>query len=315
MYSFVHDFSGDGWDDILVLGRVHLHRPFWFENPPGETGPWNKHYVFERIRGESPTLADADGDGKVELVCHWDNRWGLLKPVPGDPDATWTFHPVMPPKEEGEWPQFYHGTGLGDVDGDGRTDLLLNDGWWRQPDDASMAWEPHPFRFAKKGGAQMFCDDVDGDGLQDVITSLDGHGWGLSWFRQRRDGGEIRFEEHKIMGDRSEIDSYGAAFTQVHALDLADIDGDGLKDIVTGKRMWAHGPSGDIEPSAPPVLYWFQLVRDSGGARYVPHLIDDASGVGVQVVARDVNADGRTDVLTASKLGTFLFLQRPRADE
>ena len=25
MFSFVHDFSGDGWPDILVLGRVHLH--------------------------------------------------------------------------------------------------------------------------------------------------------------------------------------------------------------------------------------------------------------------------------------------------
>jgi hypothetical protein len=107
-------------------------------------------------------------------------------------------------------------------------------------------------------------------------------------------------------------DSLGVAFTQPHALDLADIDGDGLNDIVTGKRRWAHGPEGDIEPGAAPVVYWFQLQRDDDGEpRYVPHLIDDNSGVGVQILAEDINQDGRTDVLTASKLGTFVFINRP----
>ena len=93
------------------------------------------------------------------------------------------------------------------------------------------------------------------------------------------------------------------------ALDLADIDGDGLKDIVAGKRRWAHGPTGDVEPGATPVLYWFQLVRGADRTvSYRPHLIDDELGVGVQVIARDLNADGRTDILTASKLGSALYL-------
>ena len=84
-----------------------------------------------------------------------------------------------------------------------------------------------------------------------------------------------------------------------------------LPEYVVGKRMWAHGPEGDIEPGADPVLYWFRHTRSAEGKiRYVPHLIDDASGVGLQISAVDVNADGLTDVLTASKLGTFLLLNR-----
>ena len=113
------------------------------------------------------------------------------------------------------------------------------------------------------------------------------------------------------MGTRDEEKTFGVAFSQPHALTLADLDGDGLKDIVTGKRRWAHGPTGDVEPMGVPVNYWFKLVRDAsapGGARYQPQLIDDASALGTQVEAVDVNGDGAPDVLTASKLGAFLFL-------
>ena len=51
------------------------------------------------------------------------------------------------------------------------------------------------------------------------------------------------------------------SFSQSHALMLADINGDGLKDIVTGKRFWAHGPTGDVNPSDPAVVYWYELTR------------------------------------------------------
>lgn len=311
MYSFVHDFSGDGWPDILVLGRVHLHEAAWYENPRGGSGHWRRHFAFERVRGESPSLVDVDGDNLPELVCHWDNRWGVLRPNWRRPDEPWHFEPLLTPRKTGEWPQFYHGTGIGDLNSDGRPDLLLNDGWWEQPARAGTFWIEHRYRFAARGGAQMFAYDVDGDGRRDVITSLDGHGWGLAWFRQNSDTRKGMFTQNTIMGDRSEIAQYGVAFTQPHALDLADIDGDGLNDIVVGKRMWAHGPNGDVEPQAAPVLYWFQLQRESGRVRFTPHLVDDRSGVGVQVVAADVNADQRRDILTASKLGTFIFVQLP----
>jgi len=320
MFSYVWDFNGDGWDDILVLGRVHLHEAYWYENPAGagnQATPWTKHFVFERIRGESPPFVDIDGDGRPELICHWENRWGLLRPDWKEPARPWRFEPIT---QGGDFDQFYHGTGVGDVNGDGRLDLILNDGWWEQPAaqlaeagarDAISAWTAHSFRFAKRGGAQMFADDVDGDGDSDIITALDAHGWGLAWFEQVRENGEITFREHKIMGDRTEEAKYGAAFSQPHALALADLDGDGHKDIVVGKRRWAHGPKGDVEPNAAPVVYWFRLVNEPSNApRFEPHMIDDKSGVGVQLTVADMNGDGKNDILTVSKLGTFVFLQQ-----
>lgn len=306
MFSYVWDFNGDGWPDILVLGRVHLHPAVWYENPRGAEGHWKRHYAFERVRGESPPFADVDGDGRPELVAHWEDQWGLIQPVWEDPTQPWRFRPITPP---GAWNQFHHGTGIGDINGDGRLDLILNDGWWEQPDSPDELWRPHPFVFSHdKGGAQMFACDVNGDGLADVITSLNAHGWGLAWFEQVREGEEVAFREHKLMGDRSEEARFGVCFSQPHALTLADVDGDGREDIIVGKRMWAHPPPKDIEPDAPPVLYWFQQQRSGGQAGFVPRFIDDQSGVGVQVTAADVTGDGRVDILTVSKLGAFLFI-------
>lgn len=310
MFSYVHDFNGDGWADVLVLGRVHLHQAFWYENPQGKAGHWKKHFVFDRVQGESPPFLDVDGDGQPELVAHWENRWGIIQPDRGNPTNAWRFKPIT---TEGKFHHFYHGTGIGDVNGDGRLDLILNEGWYEQPADRAADWTRREFKFHEKGGAQMFALDVDGDGDNDIITALDAHGWGLAWFEHVKEGGSITFIKHVIMGTRAEEEKYGVAFSQPHALALADMDGDGFQDIVVGKRRWAHGPKGDIEPMAEPVVYWFRLVRDGGAARFEPRLVDRESGVGVQITADDVNADGRCDVLTVSKLGTFLFLNQPPA--
>ena len=324
MFSFVYDFNGDGLPDILVLGRVLFHEAFWYENPgPGRvTDPsvrWKKHFVTHRVFGESPQFLDLNGDGKPELLSISGEsakdkikQWGWYAPDWSNPTQPWHFVPIT---EKGEFNHYYHGTGAGDIDGDGRLDLVLNEGWWEQPPKSAppgTLWTAHPFPrpLGTRGGAQIYVFDVDGDGLNDIVTSIDAHGWGLSWFQQKRaEGGAISFVEHRIMGDRSEEGKFGVAFSQPHALVVADLDGDGLPDIITGKRRWAHGPKGDIEPMATPVIYWFQLRRDGrGGATFIPHLIDDASGVGTQIQAIDVNGDGVPDVLSASKLGTFVFL-------
>ena len=312
LFSFVHDFNHDGRNDILVVGRVHKHPAMWYENLGHKDQLWTPHFVFERIRGETPALVDLDGDGVPQLICHWDGRWGTVRPQTGAPTKPWEFHPIG--ADEG-WPQFYHGQGVGDVNRDGRLDLIINDGWYEQPAPPHQGeWTFHRGKFSQgRGGAQMFADDVDGDGDQDVISAIDAHGWGLAWYEQQLVGDQTRFREHRMMGDRSMEATFGVAFTQPHALDMADIDNDGHQDILVGKRMWAHGPEGDIEPGAAPVVYWFQHARDqAGNVRYIPHLIDDHSGVGLQIRGVDVNADGKTDVLTASKLGTFLFLNRGR---
>ena len=304
MFNFVHDFNGDGWPDILVLGRVHLHQAFWYENPKGGSGPWKKYFVFERIKGESPGFEDVDGDGKPELITHDGTRWGLVQWDAKNPTNAWTFKPITEP---GKYEQFYHGQGIGDVNGDGRKDLILNEAWYEQPAEPKPEWTRHEYQFGDKGGAQMFALDVDGDGDNDIVSAIDGHKWGLAWFEHVRENGNITFKKHMLMGTREEESKYGVAFSQPHAIEMADMDGDGLLDMVVGKRRWAHGPKGDVEPMADPVLYWFKLVRGPK-ATFTPQLIDSASGVGVQVSVADLNGDGRQDVLTVSKLGTFIFL-------
>ena len=312
MFSFVHDFSGNGRPDILVLGRVHKHSAYWYENPADSNRLWEKHYAFERVKGESPALVNMFGNASRQLICHWEGRWGWIEPVAKKPRKPWKFVAIG---DNEDWPQFYHGEGVGDINGDKRLDFIINDGWYEQPNKSNPQWEFHRRKFStERGGAQIFAYDVDADGDNDVISAIDGHGWGLAWFEQfKKNDGTIDFRQHLIMGDRGEEKKFGVAFSQPHALAIADIDGDGRQDIVCGKRRWAHGPEGDIEPDAAPVLYWFQLTHpEKGKARFIPHLIDDHSGVGVQITVKDVNKDNRPDILTASKLGTFVFLNQTK---
>ncbi len=306
-FSFGHDINADGWTDVVTLGFPG--RPaHWFENPKGKGGNWPKHVALPGVDNESPAFADLTGDGRPEIICSYQGRLGYGEFDPDDPTARWNFHAIS---DRGPWAPFTHGLGLGDVNGDGRMDLLTALGWLEQPAslEGDPIWEPHVFRFCP-GGTQMFAYDVDGDGDNDVITSLQAHAYGLSWFEHvKGDNGEITFEPHPIMGSKPEENPFGIVFSQLHAMSLYDMDGDGLKDIITGKCYWAHnGHDPGARDSA--VLYFFKLERNKDGAHFIPQQIDDNSGVGRQVSIDDLNGDGRPDIVVANKKGVFAFLNR-----
>jgi len=309
-FAFVHDFNGDKWNDILIVGFPGAVTA-WYENPKGGTGPWTKHVALDVTDNESPTFTDFIGDGKPELVCSSNGSYGYASPDWNDPTKPWKFHALSP---NNKYHRFTHGMGVGDVNGDKRNDLLEKNGWWEQPKslDGDPVWKFHPFEFCGKaqGGAQMYAYDCNGDKLNDVITSVAAHGFGLVWWEQQRTNDQITFRQHVILNteQKRSPNKDGVSFCELHALDLVDIDGDGLKDIVTGKRFWSHGIPGDLDPSGGAVLYWFKLVRGPDHtADFVPNLIDDASGIGTQVVAAPCSNSKYPDIVVGNKRGTFYF--------
>ena len=96
-------------------------------------------------------------------------------------------------------------------------------------------------------------------------------------------------------------------YTQTHGLAHIDINGDGHLDMVTGKRYFAHmgNDPGEFDP---PVLYWYEF-QPGEKPTWVPHLIDDNSGVGVHVTVEDITNDNLPDIIIANKKGVFVFEQ------
>lgn len=300
--TYTYDFNSDGWKDVLVFGWPGKDTT-WYENPKNKKGLWKGHNIFPVSDGESPRLEDMNGDGKPEILVFRDKHLGYGQADWSDPTKEWKFIKISTP---GKWHRYSHGYGAGDVNGDGRKDILEAAGWWEQPKqvDGTTPWKFHKAPFGA-GGAQMYTYDVDADGDADIITSLAAHGYGLAWIEQTAPN---QWKQNTIINAKPEESPYGVKFSQLHAIDLADINGDGLLDIVTGKRFWAHGPKGDQEPNAPAVLYWFQLTRKGKTVEYIPHQIDNNSGVGTQVAAGDVNGDGTLDIVVGNKKGAFVHL-------
>ena len=319
--QYAYDFTGDGWPD--VLNSVFQRDAILYVNPKGESRRWDTYTVTDRMTCEFMLLKDVDADGKLEFIFKdSENKFVYAKPDPANPTGMWIKHAISEP---GPWAN--HGMGVGDVNGDGRVDFLNAFGWWEQPSASRQAivdsrqsqgtWTYHPAAFGKwtrsgPGGAEMAVYDVNGDGLNDVVTSLQAHGLGLSWFEQKKAADGTRsFVEHPIMTDFSTKNAGGVIFSQLHGATYGDVDGDGLQDFITGKRFWSHLDTFiDPDPHGPPVLYVYRTVRNAkvpGGAEFVPELVHNRSGVGSHVAFADLDKDGSPEIITSTKRGTYIF--------
>ena len=232
-FCWVDDCDGDGWLDIITVDQPG-RGAYWHRNPAANGSEWATFRALSEVSNESPALADLNGDGRRDLVCLHGGAYGYAQADRDRPESEWPFTPVTPPLGYGP---YTHGLGVGDVDGDGREDLLESQGWWRQGEAPGELFAFHPQRFAETGGSQMFAYDFDGDGDRDVVAVQNAHAWGLAWFEQR-DG---RFAPHTILDQDPAAHPSRLRLSQMHALALADLDGDGIADLVTGKRFWAHG--------------------------------------------------------------------------
>ena len=296
---FAEDLSGDGLADLVVVGFPGKETP-WFENP-GSDKPWKRHVAVKVTNNESPLWSDLTGDGRPELVCGTSPdvdkpdgpRRRMAFSHPGkDPRALWrlrTFSAMDGPGSK----KYAHGIGVGDINGDGRADVVIPEGWWEAPENKKQPeWTFHAVNLGEHA-AHMHVYDFDGDGDNDVL-STSAHRFGVWWHEQTPDG----FTTHTI----------DDTLSQTHAVCLVDINGDGLKDFVTGKRWWAHMGK-DPGSDQPALVVWYELSRKDGRPQWTRHQIDDDSGVGTQFEVADVNGDGLLDVVTSNKKGVYYFEQ------
>lgn len=286
--SWILDLNHDGWMDQIVIGMPG-EKAIWRENPKGKNQRWQEHPLWRSACNESPLYADLFGSGKPVLVMGYDDNYLAWFEPSADPYAEWQCHNIGEAKGSGSQ-RYSHGLGVGDINGDGRKDILTIGGYYVAPTDRKGLWK---FVKADLGPdcAQMRVVDVNRDGLPDVITSS-AHGRGVWWFEQLKGGG---FARHLI----------DETVSETHSLAVAEIAG--VLNIITGKRFYAHPPGVDVGSEEPAWLVRYQLKRTSAGVEWVRHVIDEDSGVGTQFEVRDIDKDGLLDIVVSNKKGVCLF--------
>lgn len=310
--NLAHDLNGDGWIDVVIVGFPG--DPFhWYQNPGNNDGHWKQHEIWHSICNESPEFEDLTGDGKPEIIfgSQPESQMGFTE-LPGR-DAVakkWGFTPVSTkgkPNQNGTF-KYYHGLGVGDVNNDGHRDLMIPHGWWQGPGPASGGtWTFHAAPLIREGeaaplkAANMYTIDLDLDGDNDILMSS-AHTYGVWWFENTGGNAKPAFRYHLI------DDSY----SQTHAMEFVDMNGDGEKDMVTGKRFFAHNgkdPGGNDKV----VMYWYEIKRSKGKPpRFVAHEIaaGRGTGIGTQFQIADMNGDQRPDIVLSNKKGVNVLVQK-----
>jgi hypothetical protein len=287
------DVNGDGYPDVVSCS--YWSKPLtWWENPGRSGRPWREHLIESDSPVEFVFLVDILNTGQpLQLLPQFGRRdfplawYELASRGARDP---WVRHEISPRS-------YGHGIGAGDVNGDGRTDIITPQGWFEAPPDPRKGeWVFHP-EFELGATGFIYTEDVNGDGLPDLITSS-AHDYGIFWYEQKKDArGNRLWTKHLI--DNS--------WSQAHALTLADLNGDGRRELVTGKRYYGH----DHDPGAnePLGVYWYERIMVDGTLKWKRHVLDYSTrtGGGMQIAVVDIDADGDQDIVVGGKSGLFLF--------
>lgn len=288
------DVNGDGYLDI-VTGGWFGKTLRWRENPKGQKTEWTVRDIGEIGNIERGCFWDLNGDGVVEAVPNLPGNsfvvFELERDAVGKGLGTFKRYDISAEKQG-------HGLGYGDVNNDGRGDLVSATGWLEcPPEGLTGQWTWHKEWDFGAASVPMFVQDINGDGKSDLIAGQ-GHDYGLAWYEQGAGpDGARTWTKHPIETNLS----------QFHEMNLADLDKDGTLDLITGKRWRAH--NGHDPGGNEPIGLYYYTIKDGQAEKHTIDFgePDKASGTGIYLWVADVDGNGWLDILAPGKEGLYLF--------
>ena len=297
--EFMHipmDVNGDGKMDYIT-GGWFAGTLYWMENP-GDNGHWKKHSIDSTGNIETARGFDLDGDGNLEIIPnnpgHPLKYYKLITDSNGK--GTGKFSKVDVAPTQG------HGMGFGDVNGDKRIDIIVNNGWLEAPKDLKGKWTLHQEFDFGDASIPVLVLEIKKDGINDLIVGQ-AHSYGLRWYEQKIDSdGKRDWIEHPIDLNNS----------QYHTMEWIDIDGDGEEELITGKRYRAHNGK-DPGANDPIGLYYFKWNGESFTKNIISYgPFDQGKGAGIYFSVTDLMNTGRKDIIVAGKDGLYIFYNEGR---